>query len=163
MLPILLKICSSRTKILGKVCRLDIFCPAQSSWAVKHRPLFALGCYESSHVWCINKRRQDQTFMQLSCLIFTWLYQLILMYPLQVWMSQDPHPRRRSQSPPSETSSNISNNRYEVIHALSAHARRACALRALGLLLADGAPTVGRRIVDCPTQLICTWIFICVP
>ena len=29
-------------------------------------------------------------------------------------------------------------------HARSARARRACALRALGLLLADGAPTVGR-------------------
>ena len=28
-------------------------------------------------------------------------------------------------------------------HARSARARRACALRALGLLLADGAPTVG--------------------
>ena len=78
LLHILLKICSSRTKILGKVCRLVIFCPAQSSRAVKHRPLFALGRYESCHVWCINKR-QDQTFMRLSCLIFTWLYQLILM------------------------------------------------------------------------------------
>ena len=29
-------------------------------------------------------------------------------------------------------------------HARNARARRACALRALGLLLADGAPTVGR-------------------
>ena len=29
-------------------------------------------------------------------------------------------------------------------HARSARARRACVLRALGLLLAEGAPTVGR-------------------
>ena len=37
--------------------------------------------------------------------------------------------------------------RYMIMHyparARSARARRACALRALGLLLADGAPTVG--------------------
>ena len=109
LLPIPLKICSSRTKILGKVYRLGIFCPAQSTRAVKHRPLFALGWYESFHVWCINKR-QDQTFMRLSCLIFTWLYQLILMCPPQCWMSQEPHPHRRSQSPPSETWSNISSD-----------------------------------------------------
>ena len=109
LLPIPLKICSSRTKILGKVYRLGIFCPAQSTRAVKHRPLFALGWYESFHVWCINKR-QDQTFMRLSCLIFTWLYPLILICPPQDWMSQEPQPCRRSQSPPSETSSNISSD-----------------------------------------------------
>ena len=33
---------------------------------------------------------------------------------------------------------------YYQAHARSARALRACALRALGLLLADGAPTVGR-------------------
>ena len=32
---------------------------------------------------------------------------------------------------------------YFIQPARSARARRACALRALGLLLADGAPTVG--------------------
>ena len=30
-----------------------------------------------------------------------------------------------------------------VVHQARARARRACALRALGLLLADGTPTVG--------------------
>ena len=35
------------------------------------------------------------------------------------------------------------NTTYQA-RAQSARARRACALRALGLLLADGAPTVGR-------------------
>ena len=34
-------------------------------------------------------------------------------------------------------------NNYQA-RAQSTRARRACALRALGLLLADGAPTVGR-------------------
>ena len=36
---------------------------------------------------------------------------------------------------------NSANNYY---YYYQARARRACALRALGLLLADGAPTVGR-------------------
>ena len=45
---------------------------------------------------------------------------------------------------PAEGNNPISDHSRYQARARSARARRACALRALGLLLADGAPTVGR-------------------